>query len=119
MQRHHFIARHTFRPQQARTFRLWPVTDMLEGQHEWAKPLGYKAKPIDCFGYGSFIPWWHERQVDIGGRDEPNREWFQSADKLRELACDLSCNLQADKDAGGLIGIRWRSDRGVGKICHR
>lgn len=114
-----FISDRTLRPQQTGSSRLRTVTDMLECQRDGAQPGGHKAKLLDCFGYGSLLPRRHEREVDIGSRDEPNSKFFETYGKPGKLACDLWRDLQAHKDADRTAVGRWRSKRRGVAICHR
>ena len=99
-----FIGSATVRPEQPGPSRLRPVAKMLEDQHKSAKPAGDAAELFDRIGYRSLVPRRHKREMNIGWRDQPDRQLFESCGKVRELSCDLRRNLQTYKHARGREG---------------
>jgi len=93
------IGGRTVCPEQAGPTRLRPVADMLEDQPEIAKTTGHAAKLPDRVGYRSLIPRRHKSEVNIGRRDRTDGRLFENGGKLRELSCDLWCDLQAYENA--------------------
>jgi hypothetical protein len=72
---------------------------MLEDQPESAEPAGHAGQLLDCVGYGSLVPRRHKSEVNIGRRDRPDRQFFETYGKLGEFSCDLWHDLQANKYA--------------------
>jgi hypothetical protein len=89
-----------FRPQKARASRLRTVPDMPEFQGKNAEPVGHPTKLADCLRDRNLIPWRHQREMNVGGSNEPNRKSLQLPRDLRELAGDLRRHLERDENAG-------------------
>ena len=103
------VANCAIHPQQANASQLRPIPDMTEIQPESRKPLGCAAKRRNRLWYRGFIPGWHQRQVNIGGRDGTDYRGFELSGKLGKLVCGLRRNLYADEQAllnGGGVRVR-------------
>jgi len=88
-----------FRPQQTRASRLRTVSDMPKFQDETAEPAGDATKLPDRIRCRNLVPWRHQREMNVGRRNEANRKSFQFPRELREFIGDLRRDPESDEDA--------------------
>ena len=86
------------RPEKTRTPWLRTVSDMPKFQVEIAKPVGHATKLPDRIRDRNFIPWRHQREMNVGGGDEANRISLQFPRHPREFVGDLRRNLERDEN---------------------
>ena len=88
-----------FRPQKTRPSRLRTIADMLELQGKVAKAVGHATKLLDCIRYGTLVPRWHQREMNVGRSDETDRKSLQPPHHLRELVSNVRRDLERDENS--------------------
>ena len=78
------LAGNALRPQKAWASWLRTIADMAECERESDKPIGHATKFRDGVGYRDFIPWRHQREMNVGRRHRANGKLLQIPAILRK-----------------------------------